>query len=112
MDIDPDAHAAFSHRITHLRLQYSHLLPLEVIKDWDSRLPLDVRTISLELLTSTFPEGLDLLLASLPMLSRHLPRSHTVHTAMGPDDVRHILRRILHLSEAQPEGVGYTWNSS
>ncbi len=35
-----------------------------------------------------------------------------MHTAMGPDVVRHVLHLILHLSEAQPEGVGYTWNSS
>jgi hypothetical protein len=66
-----------------------------------------VRFISRELLTGTFPEGIDLILASPPMLAYHLPRSHRVHTPRGPDDVRHIIHLIMHLFEAQPEGVGY-----
>ena len=85
-----------------LRLQYPHLLPPEVIKDWDSRLPMDIRTISPELFTTIFPEGIDLLLASPPTLAHHLPRSHRVHTPMDPDVVRHILHLILHFSEAHP----------
>ena len=111
VDIDLDVHAAISRRIAHLRLQYPYLFPLKANKDWDSRLSTDVRTISPELLTVTFPKGIDLLLASPPMLARHLPRSHRVHTLMEPDVVRHILHFILYLSEAPPEGVGYLWNS-
>jgi hypothetical protein len=71
--------------------------------DWDSRLSMDVRTISLELLRATFPEGIDLLLASSPMLASHLPRTHRERTPMGPDVVKHILHLIMNLSEAQPE---------
>ena len=112
VDIDPFAHAAVPHRIAHLRLQYPHLLPLEVIKDRDFRMPMDIRTISPDFLTTTFPEGVDLLLASHPMLAHHLPRYHRVHSPMGPDVVRHILHLILNLSEAQSEGVGYIWNPS
>ena len=73
---------------------------------------MDVRAISPELLTTTFPKGMDLLLDSPPMLAHHLPRSHRVHTPMGPDVVRQILHLIMHFFEAQPEGVGYIWNSS
>jgi hypothetical protein len=107
VDIDPDAHAVVSYRIAHLRLQYPHLLPLEAIKDWDSHLPMGVRTISPELLISNFPERIDLLLASPSMLAHHLTRSHRVYTLMGPGVVRHILYLVLHFSEAQPEDVGY-----
>ena len=41
VDIDPDAHTATSHCIVCLRLQFPNLLPPEVIKDWDSRLPME-----------------------------------------------------------------------
>jgi hypothetical protein len=42
--IDPDAHAAASHRIAYMRLLCTQLLPPEAIKDRYSRLPIDVRT--------------------------------------------------------------------
>ncbi len=73
---------------------------------------MNVRTISLEILTSTFPEGIDFILASPMMLAHHLPKSHRVHSPWDPDVVRHIMHLILDLSEAQPEGVGYICNSS
>ncbi len=80
--------------------------------DWHSRLPMDVRTISPELLRATIPEGIDLLLASPSMLASHLPMTHRERTPVGPKVVRHILHLILYLSEAQPEGVGDLRNSS
>jgi hypothetical protein len=70
-------------------------------------MPIDVRTTSTELLTATFPKGIDLLLASQPMMTDHLHMSHMVHTPLGLDVVRHVLNLILHLPEKQPEGVGY-----
>ena len=112
VDIDPDAHMAVSHRITHLRQQFPTLLPPEVLTDWDSRLPMNVRTISPELIRATFPDGVDLLLASPPMQASHLPGTYRDHTPMGPDVVRHILRLILYISEAQSEWAGYFWSSS
>ena len=110
--IDPDAHMVVSHRITHPRQQFPNLLPPEAITDRDSRLPMNVRIISPELLRSTFPDGDDLLLASPPMQASHLPMTHREHTSMGPDVVRHIIRLILYLFEAQSDGVGYLWSSS
>ena len=77
---------------------------------WDSRLPMDVHIISLEFLTATFPEGIDLILGSPIVLVIHLSKSKREHTPPGPDIVRHILRLVLHLSETQPGGVGYIWN--
>jgi hypothetical protein len=71
---------------------------------------MDVRTISPELLRATVPEGIDLLLASPPMLANHLLKTHRARTPLGPEGVRHILRLIFYLSETQPEGFGYLWN--
>jgi hypothetical protein len=80
--------------------------------DWDSRLPMDIRTISTELLRATFPDGIDLLLASPSMLARHVPETHRERTPVGPDVDRHILHLIMYLSKTHPEGIGYLWNSS
>jgi len=73
---------------------------------------MDIRTISSELLIATFPEGIDLLLASLPMLANLLSRPHREHTPPGPDVVRHVFRLIMHLSETQRKEIGYLRNSS
>jgi hypothetical protein len=111
VDKDPDAHTAASRRIAYLRLQFSHLLPLEVIQKWVSRLPMDARAISPELFRVKFPKGIDLILASSYVLAVHLSKSKREHTPPGPDIGRHILRLVLHLSETQSGGVGYIWNS-
>jgi len=42
----------FSHRLSRLRNQYSHLLPPEAIQGWDSRLPMNTRIISPEVFTN------------------------------------------------------------
>ena len=68
---------------------------------------MDVHTISPELLSITFPEGIDHILASPTMLAAHLSNSNREHTPPGPDISRHITRLVLHLSELQPRGVGY-----
>ncbi len=107
VDTDPNAHSGVSHRIAHMCLQFPHLLPPEALMDWNSRLPMNVRTISPELLRATFPEGIDLLLASSPMLARHVHKTHRERTPVGPDVARHILHLILYLSETQPERNGY-----
>jgi hypothetical protein len=112
VDIDPYAHMVVFHGIADLELRFPLLFPSEATKVWDSRLPMDVRAISLELLRATFPEGIDLLLASPPMLPNHLPMTHRERSPMGPDVVRHIHRLILDLSKAQTRGVGYLWTSS
>jgi hypothetical protein len=65
---------------------------------------MDVRTISLELMRATFLEGVDLLLASLSMLANYLLSTHRERIPICPDVVRHILRLILHLSEAYSKG--------
>ncbi len=107
VDIDDDTHIIVSPHITHPRRQFPHLLSPEATLDWDTRLLLDVRTISLKLLRATFPEGIDLLLVNPPMQASHLLKTHRERTPMGRDVVRHILRLILYLSKAQPKGIGY-----
>jgi len=109
-DTDSDAHTATSHRVTHLRHQFPHLPPHEVIQDWDSRLPIDVRTCSPELLSIKFPKRNDFILASQPVLATHSSNSNKEHTPPGPDISRHITRLVLQLFESQPGGVGYIWN--
>jgi hypothetical protein len=68
---------------------------------------MDIRTISLELLSVTFPEGVDLILASSSVLATDLSKSNKEHTPPDPDIGRHILRLVLHLSESHSGGVGY-----
>ena len=100
-----------SHRFAYLRLQFPHFLLPEAILYWDTRIPMDVRTISSKLLKFRFPEGIDLILANPPMLATHLSKSNKEHTPQGPDIGRYVLRLVLHLSESQPGGVRYIWNS-
>ncbi len=106
VNTDPDAHTVASHRIAYLRLKFPHLLPPEAIQVWDSRLPMDVRIISPELLNVIFSEGIDFILASPHGRAIHLFKYEREHTTPGPDIIRHILRLGLHLSETQPGGVG------
>jgi hypothetical protein len=56
VDIDIDEHTVVPRRIARLILQFPDLLSQKAIKDWDFRLPIDVRTISPELLRASFPE--------------------------------------------------------
>jgi hypothetical protein len=76
---------------------------------------MDVRIISPEILSVQFPEGIDLILASPPMIATHLSnfnREHTPSDISGSDIIRHITCLVLILSESQPGGVEYIWNSS
>ena len=91
VDIDPDVHAVVSHRLKLMRLKYPHLLPPEAIRDWNSQLPRDARIISPELFAATLTEGMDLLLASPPMLAHRLLGSHREHTPNGPSVVHRIV---------------------
>ncbi len=79
VDTNPDAHATVSHRLKRMRQQYPQLLPLEAIRDCDSRIPMDARAISPKLFATTFSEVIDLLLANPPMLAQH-PQGPTWNT--------------------------------
>jgi hypothetical protein len=103
--IDSDAHATVSHPLTRLTYQYPQLLPPEAIRDWDSRLPMDVRTDSMKLFAETFSEGVDLLLSSPPTLAKHSPMIHRDHGPYGPMIIVHrIVKLILYLTESQLRG--------
>ncbi len=73
-DIDPDAHTATSHRLARLHDRHPLLFPPEAIDGWDTRLPMDARTITPELFTHAFPAGVDLIMTSPLVLPQHLPR--------------------------------------
>ncbi len=63
------------------------LLPPEAIDGWDTRLPKDARTITPEFFTQAFPDGMDLIITSPPMLPRHL-HGHTGDSAISPSHSR------------------------
>jgi len=93
--------------------QYPQLLPSEVIRDWYSRLPMDARIISPKVMTQTFPEDIDLILASSPVLSKHLPMTHKNQGPHIPFIAHRISMFIWCLAESQPaEGVGCVWDST
>ena len=50
----------------------------------DSRLPMDVRAISPEILEVTFPKGVNLILISPPILAKDLPMTHIDLGPRGP----------------------------
>jgi len=47
IDTNPDVYTAAAQRIACLRHNFPHLLLSEAVQEWDSRLPQDVRTISI-----------------------------------------------------------------
>ncbi len=65
-DIDPNAHTATSHMLTRLHRRHPLLLPAEATTEWDTRLPMDTRTITPALLTKAFPAGFDIIITSPP----------------------------------------------
>jgi hypothetical protein len=66
VDIDPYAHTATTHRIARLYSRHPLLLPPEAIEGWDTRLPMDARTITPTIFTHALPAGVDLVMTSPP----------------------------------------------
>ncbi len=63
-DIDPDAHTTTAHRLTRLQSRHPLLLPTEATTGWDTRLPMDARTITPAQFTQAFPAGVDIIMTS------------------------------------------------
>ncbi len=74
-DVDPDAHAATIHRLARLHARHPLLLPPEATTGWDTRLPMDTRTITPALFVHAFPKGVNVIMTSPPMMAKHLPRT-------------------------------------
>ena len=108
----PDAHAATTHRITRLRNRYPLLLPLTATLGWDTRLPMDTKTITPVLFTQAFPAGTDIITTSPPMLLQHLSRAHREGGQPAQAALLQIVRLIQHLATNQPGGVGFIWDTS
>jgi hypothetical protein len=68
-DIDLDAHTTTAHRLARLHSRHPRLLTLEAIDEWDTRLPMDARTITPALFTHAFPSGVDLIITSPLMMA-------------------------------------------
>ncbi len=111
VDIDPDAHTATSYRLVRLHDRHPLLLPPGTIYGWDSRLPMDARTITQELFTQVFPAGVDLIMTSPPMLPQNLPRElrgqgQSAHATIG--QIRHLIQ---HFAATQEGGIGFVWDT-
>ena len=109
-DIDPNAHTATTHRFATLHNQHPLLLPPEAKAGWDTRLPMDARTISLALFTQAFPAGVDLIMTSPPMLPQHLPRAHKGQWQSAHATTGQISCLIQHLAATPEGGIGFVWN--
>jgi len=107
VDIDPDAHTATTHKLARLHNQHPLLLPREAMEGWDTRLPMDARTITPALFTQAFPAGADLIMINPPMLPQHLPRTHRGQWQSAHATVGHISCLIQHLAATQEGGVGF-----
>ena len=73
-DIDPDAQAAVSHHLTRLLTTYPQLFPSDATQHWASSLPMDTRFISPNVFNAILLEGVDIILASPPRMTRHHPK--------------------------------------
>ena len=83
-DIDPDAHTTTSHKLARLHALYPFLLPPEAMDGWDTRLPMDTKTITPELFTQPFPAGVDLIMTSPPHVASTPPTGTPGTRAISP----------------------------
>jgi hypothetical protein len=76
-DTNPDAHTSTKHRLTQLHQQHPLQLPLTAITQWDNSLPLDPMLITTEHISTSFPVGLNIIIAGLltytPITKKALP---------------------------------------
>ena len=110
-DIDPDAHTTTAHRLTRLQSRHPLLLTAEATNGWDTRLPMDARTITPALFTQAFPEEVDIITTSPPMLTQHLPRTPRGNGQPTHATLQQIHRLIRHLASTQKGGIGFIWDT-
>jgi hypothetical protein len=109
-DVDPDAHAATTHRLARLLARHPLLLPPEATNGWDTRLPMDIRTITPALFAQAFPAGVDIIMTSPPMLAKHLPKTIRGSGQPSHATVFQIHDLIRHLATTQEGGLGFIWD--
>ena len=104
VDIDPDAHTAASHSLAWLHARHPLLLPPEATDGWDTRLPMDARTITPELFTQAFPAGVDLIITIPPCSLKRETRGQgqSAHATVG--QIRYLIQ---HLVATQRGGIGF-----
>ena len=112
VNTDPDAHMAVSHHLSRLRTQYPQLFPPEATQGSDSRLPMDIRSISPEFFTDVIHEGADIILTSPPMIAQHLSMAHRGNTRWGEGAPQRLAQLIQYLNEAQSRGLGFIWDTT
>jgi hypothetical protein len=94
-DTDPNAHVAVSRRLSRLRIKFPHLLHVEATHCLNSRVPMDIRTISPVIFTNTIPEGMGIILTSPSMMAQHLSRAHketTLPCQGAPHRLSHLIQ--------------------
>ena len=111
-DIYPDAQAAVAHRLSRLRVTYPHLLLSEAILNWATTMRMNTGSISHDVFNATLPEGVDIILASPPRMTKHYPNPYRGITPQVPDATQRLAHLILHLVVKQRGGVGFIWSTT
>jgi hypothetical protein len=73
---------------------------------------MDIRSISPEFFTNALPEGVDIIIASPPMLLQHLPKSNRGNTLPGKGAQQCLAQLINYLNETELGGVGFIWSTT
>ena len=108
VDIDPDAHTATLHKVARLHDRHPLLLPPEAI---NTRLPMDARTITPELFIQASPAGVDLIMASPPMIPQHFPKAHRGQEQSARATVGQIRYLIHQLAASREDGIEFVWDT-
>ena len=105
-DINPDAHAAASHRLLALQARHPQQLPTAALVGWDRRLPFNANCLNPNSLHS-FPDGIDLIIAGPPCQPYSDAGMHKGIKDPRSKALIQVARLIQYLDATQPAGVGY-----
>ncbi len=97
-DTVPVAQAAVAHRLTRLRATYPHLLPSETKRNLAAIWPMDIISITPDVFNATLPEGVDIIMASPPRMTRHYPNPYRGINPHALDATQRLAHLIFHLS--------------
>ena len=105
-DINPDAHAATSHRLQLLHRRFHAQLPSPALRGWDRRLPFNANCLSPTVLCG-FPAGIDIVIAGPPCQPYSAAGRNKGLADPRSQALLQVTRLIHHLQLTQPNGVGY-----
>jgi len=101
----PDALAVVTHRIAHLQQQYRNQLPTTVLHEWDTSLQTKTKLITPKGILTSFPDGIDIVLAILPDIPKNISTHPIIHH--HEQTLHHIVRLIHFLHNVQLVRIAY-----